>query len=203
MHPFFRTRLGQLFVGGCGTQIGMLLTCSGLAAVLVFCGVCASTNVLSWGLVRQFAAPVVSYEPVIQVTSSPQEVDQLLSEVNVLVGELESLEAGAAPEAFSPPIAVTPPSAQPILIAFDEGICLYTGPNTSFPQVEQLVPGQRYTIAGRNRDASWWLVALPNNRFAWVQAALVSAVNVTPDLPVVTMPALLDDPSAPAPEVTR
>jgi hypothetical protein len=94
MHPFFRTKTGQLFVGGCGTQVGMFLTCGTLFIVVAFCAICVSANILSLGIFQQVAEPAaVNITPVIQVQpASSDEVDSLLSQVNALLGELEIVE---------------------------------------------------------------------------------------------------------------
>lgn len=172
----------------------MFLTCGTLFIVVAFCAICVSANILSLGIFQQVAEPAaVNITPVIQVQpASSDEVDSLLSQVNALLGELEIVETEANAANFSPPVAVTPPSAKPALIAFEKGIYLYTGPGANFKKVTTLPPGQSFDIVGRTPDTNWWLVALPNGNFAWVAAALVSAINVTPDIPVVTIPALLD-----------
>lgn len=190
MIPFWKTSFGKLVIGGCGTQVGLLFGLASLAGLLVFCFVCASTNLLSLGLMRQMAGPP-GVEPVAQAAPASSPINVLLREVDALLGEVDQLEdrtgqPGVA-EPASAPVSLEPPAA----VADHGQAGLRDGPGDSFNEVGALAPGDSVPIIGRTGDAAWWLVSLPDGRFAWVAASAVTAFNLTDTIPVVTAPSLL------------
>jgi uncharacterized protein YraI len=190
MIPFWKTSFGKLVIGGCGTQVGLLVSLVSLAGLLVFCFVCASTNFVSLGLMRQAAAQP-GVVPVPQAAPANSPINVLLREVDALLGEVDRLEVqssqpGAAGPA-SAPVSLDPPAA-----VADRGQAgLRDGPGDSFNEVGALAPGDSVPIIGRTGDAAWWLVSLPDGHFAWVAASAVTALNLTDTIPVVTAPSLL------------
>jgi len=67
----FNTKIGQLFIGGCGTQLGLLFTLLGLGATLLFCFVCASTNALTLNLFQPTTDAKAPIPVIVQVTATP------------------------------------------------------------------------------------------------------------------------------------
>ena len=185
MDQFWRSKTGKLFIGGCGTQIGMLFAFGSLGGILALCAVCASFNVLAIGLTQAVAGPPAVAVSV-EASASPGEVELLLEEINLLVAEVESRQAN---EPVIPPLsagAVIP--VTPVVVVNQSGATLHRGPGHNYEQVGILLPGERLEIAGRSSDSSWWLVARPNGVFAWVSALMVVATTVDERIPVVTVP---------------
>lgn len=192
MRPFWQTSFGKLVIGGCGAQIGLLLTLSGLAVVLVFCTVCMITNVLTLGLTRDVVETSPASNP-IAATSSPAEVGSLLEQVDALLAEVETWQREELTASSSPPL---PAGGKPMIVAGQNPVSLYSGPDMGTNQVGLLSAGESVEIVGRNNTSSWWLVALPDGRFAWVFNALVTAINVNSTIPVVTTPSELAQPAS-------
>ena len=55
MHPIWKSKLGKLVIGNCGTQFGMISALSGLVVIFLLGLVCASVNMLSFGLTQRVA----------------------------------------------------------------------------------------------------------------------------------------------------
>lgn len=191
MRPFWQTSFGKLVIGGCGAQLGLMLSLVGLTFVLLFCTVCVTTNVITLGLAGQLVetgspnVPAPAAEPSADVNSLLSEVDFLLTQI-----EAVQLQEPAAP----PP--VLPVGGKPIVRAMQSEVSLYSGPGIDYPPVGRLAPGESADIVGRNVNSTWWLVALPNGSFAWAFNALVTAVNVNETIPVVTTPSELVQPAS-------
>jgi hypothetical protein len=198
MDTIWRSNLGRLFLGGCGTQLGLAVTLIALASMVLFCSVCALTNVASIAITQQVAgAPPnkVTVAEASEVTADNGEVEALQAEIESLVSQVELLQA-TEPEMAAPP-AVPAAAPNPVAIAHKGRVNLRSGPGTQYNGVGTMSHGDSLEIVGRNPDSSWWLVAGPEG-MAWVSADWVLAYNVDDSVPVVTVPALLvwpgDDP---------
>jgi uncharacterized protein YraI len=185
MDTIGKGRLGKFFIGGCGTQVGMAISFVLLIGAFLFCSVCAFTNVLSIAVVQEIAR--LPANPAVEVTPAG-EVQVLQQEVESLVSQVEMLQANTP---SVPPAAPTPPPPpKPIVIAHKNGVDLRSGPGPEYTKVGLLKQGGSLEIVGRNGDSSWWLVSTPNG-LAWVSADAVMVENVNEGIPVVTTPALL------------
>jgi len=218
-YSLWKSNLGKLFMGGCGTQLGMLLTCGALALVFAFAFVCIFSNVIAVGITRQVAAsaappqpeavpamasieqtaptPLPTIEAAIPVAppapaSEPQELEMLVQLLEGMLGEIETLRSNE----FVPPLPTPGPTAQPMLVASKSGVDLRSGPGPDYTRIAHLPIGQAIEIFGRNRDSTWWLVATPDGQFAWVSNDNVATFNVSDAVPVVTIPALLVHPAS-------
>lgn len=192
MRPFWQTSFGKLVIGGCGAQIGLLLTLGGLAVVLLFCTVCVITNVLSLGLTHDLVETSPAIIPV-AVTSSPAEVSSLLEQVDTLLTEVETWQREELVAPSSPPLLA---GGKPMIRAGQNPVSLYSGPDMGNSQMGLLPAGESVEVVGRNNTSSWWLVALPDGRFGWAFNALVTAINVNNTIPVVTTPSELAQPAS-------
>jgi hypothetical protein len=189
MRPVWQTGFGKLVIGGCGAQIGLLLTLGGLAVVLLFCTVCLVTNVLSLGLTRDLVEASPASNPV-AATSSPAEVGSLLRQVDALLTEVEVWQR----EELAP--SSPPAGGKAMIMTGQNPVSLYSGPDIGSSQVGLLPAGESVEIVGRNNTSSWWLVALPDGQFGWAFDALVTAINVNNTIPVVTTPSELAQPAS-------
>ncbi len=179
MPAFWRTRTGKLFIGGCGSQIGLFFALGGLLVILLFCSICISVNVASAGVRRLLAGPVATANP---AGAAPADMEATLAEINRLLSELELLQTSGA-------IAPVPlQTEKPIAVANQAGVALFSGPGAQYDQVGVLPAGARLDLVGRNVNASWWLAAAPNGLFAWVSAAAVTTSAGSDALPVVAIP---------------
>lgn len=191
----FNTKIGQLFIGGCGTQLGLLFTLLGLGATLLFCVVCASINVLTVSLFQPPADSDAPIPVIIQVTATPAlEVVMLREQVDDLRGKVQSLREVELTPSPTPTGTPVPPPPQAIAMAAMGRVNLRGGPSEASPRLGRLELGESLRIVGRNADSSWWLVATPNNQFAWVADMAVTTYNTHNALPVVTIPILLVQP---------
>lgn len=185
MDTFWKSNLGRLFLGGCGTQVGMLFAFVALAGILLFCSVCAFSNALSIAITQEIAR--LSAGAAVEGASGG-EVEVLRGEIDSLVGQVELLRANGP----GMPLATSTPSSppQPMVIALESGVNLRSGPGLNYNRVGVLTLGGSLEIVGRNGDSSWWLVSTPSG-LAWVSADVVKALNVDDSIPVVSIPALL------------
>jgi hypothetical protein len=193
MDTFWKSNLGKLFLGGCGTQVGLVLAFAALAGVLVFCSVCALSNALSVAMTRELARLSTNATA---TAASNGEAEALQGEIESLVNQVEVLRA----QASATPLANAGPSSssQPFVIANKSEVNLRSGPGLSYNKVGTLALGGRLEIVGRNSDSSWWLVSTPDG-LAWVSAAVVAAYDVNDSIPVVSIPALLAWPTPDGP----
>lgn len=191
MRPFWQTGFGKLVIGGCGLQLGLVLSLAGVTFVLMFCALCVTTNVITLGLAGQLAQTDLPNVPA-QAAEPSADVNSLLSEVDFLLTQIEAvqLQEPAAP----PP--VLPAGGKPIIRAMQSEVSLYSGPGIDYAPVGRLAPGESAEIVGRNVNSTWWLVALSNGSFAWAFNALVTAINVNETIPVVTTPSELVQPAS-------
>ncbi len=193
MNTIWKSNLGKLFLGGCGTQLGAVFTLATLAGVFLVCSVCAASGALTAALAQQSvvlpAAATAEAPPMPEAGVAPTgEAEALRAEITSLVGQVESLRAKAASQPA--PSAPLPPQPKPFAIALQSGVNLRSGPGASYYRVGVLPLGTRVEIVGRNQDSSWWLVSAPEG-LAWVSATYVTAYDVGDTLPVVSIPALL------------
>lgn len=187
MDFMWKSGFGKLFAGGCGTQVGLLLSCAGLTAVLSLCVVCAFSNALSTRLTYEFAK------------LSPGGVEQNASEANetplldALMQEIDAL--GVNPSALS--LGLIPPAepVKPMVTAAMSGVNLRSGPGLQYRRIGLLPKGESLEVVGRNSDSTWFLVTSPSGH-AWLFSGVVSASNIDDRIPMVTIPALLTQPNA-------
>jgi len=181
--------LGKLFLGGCGTQVGIVIASVTLVGLLLVCSVCALSGGLSIAMTQELAnSPAGTTAD----AASNEEAEALRGQIESLVAQvriLESNEPGMPPE----PAAPAPPP-QPFVIAHQSGVNLRSGPGMDYSRLGTLVLGARVAIVGRSSDSSWWLVSTPVG-LAWVAADVVVAYDVNDAIPVVTIPALLTLPA--------
>jgi len=194
MRPFWRSRTGKLVVGGCGTQLGMLVTLGSLLAVLLLCSVCLSVNALAIGLRQSLAPPppVAATGPNAS-SGNGNEVQALMQDINVLLTEIESLQASAPVVAA---MIETTPAAPPFVVAKESNVALHSGPGPDYGQIGNLPGEQAFEIVGRSDDSNWWLIAMPDGSFAWVVSQQVTPANVSDSIPVVMPPSQLGQPAA-------
>lgn len=206
MHPFWKSNLGKLIVGGCGTQIGMLFAFVSVFVISLLCVVCAFASVLSLGVTQEIAQqqPTPTPTPVlaaVAVSSSSGEVDLLRLKVSVLADRLEALKTNAPAVQLPTPTPLptsTPsptPTPNPMLTAHESGVNLRSGPGTEYNKIGLLPKGDSLEIAGRNEDSTWWLVTTPEGALAWAADMVVATFYINDTIPVVTIPALLVQPS--------
>ncbi|MCB0213321.1 MAG: SH3 domain-containing protein, partial [Anaerolineae bacterium] len=198
MYPFWKSNFGKLIIGGCGIQIGLLLTTAGLLGLVMVCGLCAFINMLTLNLSHDIAdqPASTSVEPVSFQPSAPNpEVQSLISDVDQLLNELDVIPANASTLPFIPANAV----GDPLVVAAQHQVVLYDGPGTEYSQIGILPVGERLTITSRNSEATWWLVALPDGRFAWVANESATVLNAGPAVPVASIPSQLAQPAASGP----
>ncbi len=194
MNAIWKSNLGKLFLGGCGTQLGAVFALATLVGLVLVCSVCAVSSALTAALAQQGvvlpASATVEALPPQEAGAAPTgEAELLRAEIASLVGQVESLKAKAASQpAASTPLPPQPP--KPFAIALQPGVNLRSGPGASYYRVGTLPLGRRVEIMGRNQDSSWWLVAAPEG-LAWVSASYVTVYDVGDTLPVVSIPALL------------
>lgn len=187
MHPFWNTRLGKLFIGGCGTQVGLVFSCGTLAGLTLLCAVCAFFNVVSLGIMQEVS--IVPANVPAEVAASAAE-GELLDEITVLRREVEFLRA-SGPAVPQPPA----PPPKPMAIAIENTVNLRSGPDVDYKKVGSLSRGSSLEIVGRNANSTWWLVSTPGG-LAWVSDMVVTTTYVDDRIPVVTIPALLVQPAA-------
>lgn len=198
--------LGKLFVGGCGTQLGLLATCGTLSVLVLFLAVCGATNAVSVAVSQEVAlipaeTATATPEPTIAPTSAV--LDSLLGEVQLLHGEVEYLRSNlsSAPvEAAAVTLPTATPTPPPVLVANQNDVNLRSGPGTTFENLGMLPYGSSAEIVGRDESSTWWLVATGDGLFAWVSDNLVVTQYTSDDIPVVSIPSLLEyGASAPVP----
>ncbi len=203
MNDIWKSKTGKLFMGGCGTQVGMFVTCGSLIGVVLFCSVCLFSNVITVGLAQE----VTTFSPSADNTAPDQTVTQaeepaeadtfLISQVEFLQSQIESLRSEQA--APPPP---TPVPAPAVAWANESTANLRSGPGTEYNRIGSLPLGGSLNIVGRNEAANWWLVEAPNGLFAWVSDTAIITMNMEGNnIPVVTIPSLLVFPGGDGGEV--
>lgn len=190
MNSMWDTRFGKLFIGGCGTQVGMILGCGSLVALALLCAMCVFFNILSIGLTRQFVIPSPQ---TLAEAPLPAEEETLRTEIAFLRNEIELLQS-TPPGAPAPPQTPAPPP-KPMAIAVMGGANLRSGPGVDYKKIGILPVGGSVEIVGRNNDSSWWLVSTPGG-LAWLSNMTVTTSYVEDNVPIVTIPALLVQPVA-------
>jgi uncharacterized protein YgiM (DUF1202 family) len=191
MHSFWKSKTGKLFIGGCGTQLGMVFTFGGLLVLILACTVCVSSSALSIGLTQQ-AATAPTTEPT-ESALPPAELTLLRGEVDSLLVRVKDLRENVPTVAPPTPIP-TPTPPTPMITASQAAINLRSGPGVNYTRIGRLPLGESLPIVGRNQDSSWWLVATPGGGVAWVSATVVAATYADDKIPVVSIPALLVQP---------
>ncbi|MCB0175256.1 MAG: PD40 domain-containing protein [Anaerolineae bacterium] len=195
MYPFWNSNFGKIIIGGCGTQLGLLMATAGVLAITVVCGVCAFANLLTLNLSQGLAGQPTS-SLVEQVSFQPPPpnpaVQSLIAEVDALTNELDAGQSQGSTLPFIPPEV----AGQALAIAAQQPVVLYDGPGADFGQVGILPVGQRLNITGRSSDSNWWLVALPDGRFAWLSNQAATILNASTAIPVASVPSQLAQPAA-------
>lgn len=81
----------------------------------------------------------------------------------------------------------------------DTQVNVRSGPSTDYPVVAQFSPGQEAIVLGRNDDASWWQISLPDGAAGWIFGGLVTFIGDDGSIALAEAPPL--PPTAtPAPE---
>jgi len=172
MNLLWRSKTGKLFIGGCGTQLGLLLTLGGLIAVVLACAICASSSALSLRLTQPQAAQLPAPESV-ETPAAAAEIVQLRQEVDLLLGRVQYLR-GNVPTVAPPTLTPTPIPPTPMVTAGQAAVNLRSGPGVNYSRIGRLPVGGSLPIVGRNSGSSWWLVATPGGGVAWVSALVVA-----------------------------
>lgn len=190
MDPFWKTKTGRLFIGGCGTQIGLFFSLAGLSVIVLFCTLCGLVNWVSLNLTQESVKLVPSGPP---GEAAPGEVELLREQVDFLIGRVQYLRDNP-PMIPAPSPTPVPPPPGPLAVASQSAVNLRAGPGVNYSRIGRLPLGESLEIVGRNSDSSWWLVATPGGGVAWLSAMVVAASNVDDRIPVVSIPALLVEP---------
>ena len=193
IHPFWRSKTGQIILGGCGTQVGMVMTFGTLFVILAFCAICASTNLASLSLMQQIEVPTtpqVSGQP---PSTSPEEINLLRVKLGSLAEKVNAVQYTTIV------VTPTPTPPRPMITAQTDAVNLRSGPDTIYPKIGRLPRGESLQIVGRSGDGAWWLVSAPNGQFAWAANDAVVTAHLDNSIPVVTIPALLVQASSGAP----
>jgi hypothetical protein len=194
MQAFWRTNLGKLIIGGCGTQVGLVVSVGVLGVTVALCLVCVSLNLLSLSLSQHVPGQTAATEPPLELELASTETDQLSllqSRLDLLGGRMRTLQ-DTIPTPPAPP--TPPPTPQAILFADKNAVNLRSGPGTHYNYIGRLARGDSLSIVGRNNDSSWWLVSTPDGQVAWASNMVVTTFNLNDAIPVVSIPALLVQP---------
>ncbi len=194
MDGIWNSSRGKLFLGGCGTQVGIVVASGVLIGTVLVCAICALSGGLGFAITQEFTN--LPDNTSTEAASSNEEAEALRRQIESLVAQVKILEA-SEPDVILEPAAPAP-TPQPFAIAHQGGATLRNGPGADYSKVGTLTLGARVEIVGRNNDSSWWLVSTPNG-LAWVRADTVVAYDVNDDIPVVTIPGLLTLPATGAP----
>ncbi len=226
MDSLWKSKFGQLFIGGCGTQIGMLFTCGFLGLIVLFGFACLFSNVILVGITQQVSslpadeapaeiAPSTNNAPIEvsvavpapaatpQLQPQPTTVAIPVEVVNPedveLLKEIERLMREIEIQRTQNPDVVEETSGstpKPVLVASQSGVDLLSGPGEGYNRVAHLPIGQTMEIFGRDPTSAWWLVSTSDGQFAWVSNKNVATFFVNDSIPVVTIPALLVHPAS-------
>ncbi|GAB4533632.1 MAG: hypothetical protein Kow0063_15860 [Anaerolineae bacterium] len=189
MDAFWKSDRAKLFLGGCGTQVGVLVAVGVVIGTVLVCSFCALSGGLSVALTQTL---VNLPAEVTAEAASNEEAEALRGQIESLVAQVRILEASQGGISREP--AAPPPTPQPFVIAHQSGVTLRSGPGLNYPGLGTLTLGARVAIVGRNNDSSWWLVSTPGG-LGWVRSDVVVAYDVNEDIPIVTIPALLTLPA--------
>ncbi|MCB9078678.1 MAG: SH3 domain-containing protein [Anaerolineaceae bacterium] len=190
IHPFWRSKTGQIIIGSCGTQVGMVMTFGTLFVILAFCAICASTNLASLSLMQQIEAEATPQDAAQPPSTSPEEIDLLRVKLGSLAEKVNAVQYTTIV------VTPTPTPPRPMITAQTDAINLRSGPDTIYPKIGRLPRGESLQIVGRSGDGGWWLVSAPNGQFAWAANDAVVTAHLDNSIPVVTIPALLVQASA-------
>jgi hypothetical protein len=194
MDGIWSTNRGKLFLGGCGTQIGIIVASGVLIGTVLVCSICALSGGLTFAVTQEFAN--LPDDTSTEAAPANEEAEALRAQIESLVAQVRILEAAEPNVPLEPAAPV--PTPQPFAIAHQGGVTLRNGPGVDYRQVGTLTLGARVEIVGRNGDSSWWLVSTPNG-LAWVRADIVAAYDLNAEIPVVTIPGLLTLPATGSP----
>jgi|GEM_PF-1649170 len=194
MSSLWQSKTGKLFIGGCGTQLGLLMTFGGLIVMVLVCAVCASSSALTIGMSQPRAAQMPATGSV-ETPTPAAELVQLRQEVDLLLDRVQYLRDNV-PTVAPPTPSPTPVPPTPMVTAGQAAVNLRSGPGVNYSRIGRLPLGESLPIVGRNASSSWWLVATPGGGVAWVSALAVGATFVDDTIPVVSIPALLVQPAA-------
>ncbi len=189
MNSLGNSNFGKLLLGGCGTQVGLVAACGLLAALALVCSICGLSNALTVGVADGVAFVPPQTTATVTPTPTSPVIASLIGQVQLLQGELEFMRSGLPAAVYTPPTAT--PTPPPVLLANQSPVNLRGGPGTEYNTIGTLPFGTSAPIVGRNQDSSWWLISAGDGLFAWVAANLVTASNVSDEIPVVTIPSLM------------
>jgi len=94
-------------------------------------------------------------------------------------------------------IAPTPQPAQPSAIVNTPFLNLREGPGANFGILRKMARGQTMTLQGRNADARWVLVVLPDGQTGWASARYLAMTVSASSLPLASTTGVV--PGAPQP----
>jgi hypothetical protein len=193
MDGFWSSNRGKLFLGGCGTQVGIVIASAIIVGTALFCAVCALSGGLGIAITQELAGQPAN----VDAEAAPsEEAEALRGQIEALVAQVRILEANGS-NMSSEPVAPAP-TPQPFVIAHQSGATLRNGPGVEYNKLGTLTLGARVEIVGRNGDSSWWLISTSQG-LAWVPADIVVAYDVNDNIPVVTIPGLLTLPATGSP----
>ena len=175
MNVDWHSNVGRLIAGGCGTQVGLLLSCGGVAAIISLCVVCSMTNIISFGLTQEVANLAILNQFVEPV---PAAESVTVTQINPAIVAVSGPTSTAAP-------------LTPVALVREGGVNLRNGPGMEYEKVGTLSFGASMEVVGRNLDSTWWLVGTPDGLFAWVADTSVNTAHVDDSLPIVAVPAQL------------
>jgi glucose/arabinose dehydrogenase len=128
----------------------------------------------------------------------------LVQPVNVDgVAVVEAGTAGTEAGTAATPAQAPASSADGATVSIIRRMNVRSGPGTNYSVLTTALPGEQYTVTGKNTDGSWWRIDR-NGRAGWVFGSLVQARNVA-DVPVAqaeSAPAATQPAASPA-QTTR
>ena len=193
MDGYWSSNRGKLFLGGCGTQIGILVASATIVGMALLCFVCALSSGLGIAITQEFTGQTANLDT---GAVPSEEAEALRGQIESLVAQVRILEANGSNGSSEPAAPI--PTPQPFVIAHQSGVTLRSGPGVDYSAVGTLTLGARVDIVGRNGDSSWWLITTPQG-LAWVSDDIVAAYDLNDNIPVVTIPGLLTLPATGAP----
>ena len=111
---------GKLFLGGCGTQVGIVVASGVLIGTVLVCAICALSGGLGFAITQGFTN--LPDNSSTEAASSNEEAEALRAQIESLVAQVKILEA-SEPHVILEPAAPVP-TPQPFAIAHQSGVTL-------------------------------------------------------------------------------